>query len=149
MKTLVEYIIEHLILEYLRIINVDDEIDVEIGNHADQRKTRGKDDNFKINLINITDNKIKSLIIKNKKKILDKISNNTLTCNDETKTIQLIDYEITICLFLKAIENDKYILSIKSLWPTEDDYGDYKIKYNKNKMNKNANKNKIFISDIK
>ena len=147
MKTLVEYIFENLILEYLRIINIDDEIDIEIGNHGDERKIRGKDDNFKINLINITDNKIKDVIKKFKHKILDKILNNTLTCNDETKTIQLIDYEITICLFLKAIENDKYILSIKSLWPTEDDYVDYKIKYNKNKKNKNANK--IFISDIK
>lgn len=146
MKTLVEYIFENLILEYLRIINIDDEISVEIGNHGDERKIRGKDDNFKINLINITDSKIKNVIKKFKYKILDKILNNTLTCNDETKTIQLIDYEITICLFLKAIENDKYILSIKSLWPTEDDYGDYKIKYNKNKKNKNTNK--IFISNI-
>ena len=141
MKTLVEYIFENLILEYLRIINIDDEISVEIGNHGDERKIRGKNDNFKINLINITDSKIKNVIKKFKYKILDKILNNTLTCNDETKTIQLIDYEITICLFLKAIENDKYILSIKSLWPTEDDYGDYKIKYNKNS-------NKIFISNI-
>lgn len=146
MKTLVEYIFENLILEYLRIINIDDEISVEIGNHGDERKIRGKNDNFKINLINITDSKIKNVIKKFKYKILDKILNNTLTCNDETKTIQLIDYEITICLFLKAIENDKYILSIKSLWPTEDDYGDYKIKYNKNKKNKNSNK--IFISNI-
>lgn len=147
MKTLVEYIFENLILEYLRIIHIDDEIDVEIGNHGDERKTRGKDDNFKINLINITDNKITSVIKKFKNKILDKISNNTLTCNDVTKTLQLIDYEITICLFLKNIEDDKYILSIKSLWPTEDDYGDYKSKYNKNKKDKDNRK--LFISDIK
>ena len=147
MKTLVEYIFENLILEYLRIIHVDDEIDVEIGNHGDERKTRGKDDNFKINLINITDNKITSVIKKFKNKILDKISNNTLTCNDVTKTLQLIDYEITICIFLKTIEDDKYILSVKSLWPTEDDYGDYNSKYNKNKKDKNNRK--LFISDIK
>lgn len=147
MKTLVEYIFENLILEYLRIINIDDEIDIEIGNHGDERKLRGKDDNFKINLINITDNKIKSIILKFKQKIIDKISNNTLTCNDSNKTILLIDYEITICLFLKTIENNKYILSIKSLWPTEDDFGDYKTKYNKNKKDKNNRK--LFISDIK
>ena len=147
MKTLVEYIFENLILEYLRIIHVDNEIDVEIGNHGDERKTRGKDDNFKINLINITDNKITSVIKKFKNKILDKISNNTLTCNDVTKTLQLIDYEITICIFLKTIEDDKYILSVKSLWPTEDDYGDYKSKYNKNKKDKDNRK--LFISDIK
>lgn len=147
MKTLVEYIFENLILEYLRIIHVDDEIDVEIGNHGDEHKTRGKDDNFKINLINITDNKITSIIKKFKNKILDKISNNTLTCNDVTKTLQLIDYEITICIFLKTIEDDKYILSVKSLWPTEDDYRDYKSKYNKNKKDKDNRK--LFISDIK
>lgn len=147
MKTLVEYIFENLILEYLRIIHIDDEIDVEIGNHGDERKTRGKDDNFKINLINITDNKIKSIILKFKNKILDKISNNTLSCNDPTKSIQLIDYEVTICLFLKSIENNKYILSIKSLWPTEDDFGDYKSKYNKNKKDKDNKK--LFISNIK
>ena len=147
MKTLVEYIFENLILEYLRIIHVDDEIDVEIGNHGDERKTRGKDDNFKINLINITDNKITSVIKKFKNKILDKISNNTLTCNDVSKTLQLIDYEITICIFLKTIEDDKYILSIKSLWPTEDDYGDYKSKYNK--IKKDKDNRKLFISDIK
>lgn len=69
MKTLVEYIFENLILEYLKIINIDDEIDIEIGNHGDERKLRGKDDNFKINLINITDNKIKSIILKFKQKI--------------------------------------------------------------------------------
>ena len=147
MKTLVEYIFENLIFEYLRIINIDDEIDVEIGNHGDERKTRGKDDNFKINLINITDNKIKTVIKKFKNKILDKISNNILTCNNASKSIQLIDYEITICLFLKTIENDKYILSIKSLWPTEDDFGNYKSKYNKNKKDKDNKK--IFISDLK
>lgn len=61
MKSLVEYIIENLILEYLRIIEIDNEFDVEIGNHGDERKNRGKTDNFKINLINITDNNIKKI----------------------------------------------------------------------------------------
>lgn len=146
MKGLVEYIIEHLILEYLRTIEIDDEFDVEIGNHGDQRKLRGKSDNFKLNLINITDSNIKKIILKFKNKIKDKISNNTLTCGNENKTILLIDYDITICIFLKNID-DKYILSIKSLWPTDDDYGDYRTKYKQNKINKDNRK--IFISDIK
>lgn len=146
MKPLVEYILENLILEYLRIINIDSEIDVEIGNHGDNRKLRGKINNFKINLINITDNKIKTIIQKFKNKILNKISNRTLICNDSDKTIQIIDYEITICLFLKSLEDDKYILLIKSLWPTDDDFGDYQSKYNKNKINKDNTK--IFIDDI-
>ena len=134
MKSLLEYIIENLILEYLRTIEIDEEFDVEIGNHGDERKTRGKDDNFKINLININDNNIKKIIKKFKNKIKDKISNSTLICKDDTKTIQLIDYDITLCVFLKDIENNKYILGIKSLWPTDDDYGNYKDKLKRNEL---------------
>lgn len=146
MKSLLEYIIENLILEYLRTIEIDEEIDIEIGNHGDERKNRGKDDNFKINLINISDNNIKKIIKKFKNKIKDKISNSTLICKDNTKTIQLIDYDITLCIFLKDIENNKYILGVKSLWPTDDDYGNYKDKLKRNKINKDTRK--IFISEI-
>ena len=42
MKSLLEYIIENLILEYLRTIEIDEEFDVEIGNHGDERKPEVK-----------------------------------------------------------------------------------------------------------
>lgn len=106
------------------------------------------DSNFKINLEKITDTKIVSTIKKFNKVILDKISNNTLSTGNYTKSIQLIDYNITVVVSLKGISNDdKYILTINSVWPTEDDKGTYQIKYDNNKKNKDNTK--IFISDIK
>ncbi len=147
MKNLVKYIFEHLILEYLRSININKDFCIEIGNHADNRKLRGMKDNFKINLINITDKKIIEIINKFSNKILDKISNNTLICGNENKSIELIDYNITICIFLKDINDDKYILGVKSLWTTDDDYVNYSLKYKESK--KRRDNTKIFISDIK
>lgn len=148
MKTLKQFIFEQLIYEYERPIGQTDDFDIEIGNHGDERKYRGMDSNFKINLEKITDTKIVSTIKKFNKVILDKISNNTLSTGNYTKSIQLIDYNITIVVSLKGISNDdKYILTIKSVWPTEDDKGTYQIKYDNNKKNKDNTK--IFISDIK
>ena len=147
MKDLVSYIFEQLILEYEREIVINDKFIAKIGNHGDDRKLRGKKDNFKINLINITDKKIKIIIDKFSNKILDKISNNTLKCKDINKSIQLIDYEVTIVISLMDIQEGKYLLIIKSVWPTDDDHGNYNSKYKRNKVEKDNTK--IFISDIK
>lgn len=146
MKGLLEYIFEQLILEYERNLYEDNDIIIKIGNHGDDRKNRGKDSNFKINLIRVSDKEIAKVIKKFKHKILNKISNNTLTVGNSAKDIILIDYEISVVLFCDSIENDKYTLVIKTIELTDDDYGNYNSKYNINKKNKDNRK--IFADDL-
>lgn len=133
------------IFEYLRLIKLDKEFDIEIGNHGDERKNRGIESNFKINFTKITDKEIKLIISKFSNKIKDKISNGTLVCKNPKFSIQLIDYNFTICIYLSNIINDKYVIGVKSVWPTDDDFGTYESKYKKY----NRDSNKIFISNIK
>ena len=116
MKTLKQFIIEQLIFEYERTIGNTNDFDIEIGNHGDERKHRGTCSNFNLNLTKITDNTIIKTIKKFNNVILNKISNNTLTAGNYNKSIQLIDYNITIVISLKGINNDgKYIISIKTV----------------------------------